>query len=507
MAEELEEMWKKLTVTEAEDEGIKLGSNSTRAAKEIGKNCMVMKILTQRIVILEALKKNMRMIWKPSKEIQISEIEEDLFLVEFGDGRDKKKVMEMCPWSYEKQLILMQDFEGELVPREIKLKWCPFWVQIFNLPLKCMTRESGYVIGATIGKVLDVDVPEKGVQWGKFLRVRIRLDATTKLIRGKKVSIEGGESRWVFFKFERLPNFCYRCGLLDHGEKDCPERKDGENFREEERKQYGAWLRGEPGRSSGREYGRMGNGLASENRDDLRETGTETQTRAGHRLKESSVVGRQHVTEQVSGQEEGTRNIQVEQSEGSQKVGSFQSGEMVHGNGKVCTPESKVEDNLTKSGMDPLMSTPKAKDLGDRRHGEEVMCDVDNPKPEEGRRCQQEAKGTLCVDIEQQNWAEMGSSPLAMSYDQEKGWTSEMLGPKSGHWKRLARQVKEGGPSVVSDPASQKRKGEAPLIELVQNAKSTKRAKGKEHAEKVLGEEMKMVGGVAVTAVQHRPAK
>ena len=163
MAEELEELWKKLTVTEAEDEGIKLGSNSIRAAKEIGKNCMVMKILTQRTIILEALKKNMRMLWKPSKEMQISEIEEDLFLVEFGDGRDKKKVMEMCPRSYEKQLVLTQDFEGELVPKDIKLKWSPFWVQIFNLPLKCMTRESGYEIGATIGKVLDVDVPEKGV--------------------------------------------------------------------------------------------------------------------------------------------------------------------------------------------------------------------------------------------------------------------------------------------------------------------------------------------------------
>ncbi|KAL0010830.1 hypothetical protein SO802_005938 [Lithocarpus litseifolius] len=99
MAEELEELWKKLTFTEAKDEGIELGSNSTRAAKEIGKNCMVMK-----------------------------------------------------------------DFEGKLVPKEIKLKWVPFWVQIFNLPLKCMTRESGFEIGSKIGAIIDVDVPEKGVQ-------------------------------------------------------------------------------------------------------------------------------------------------------------------------------------------------------------------------------------------------------------------------------------------------------------------------------------------------------
>lgn len=76
-------------------------------------------------------------------------------------------------------------------------------------------------IGAKIGMVLDIDVHEKGVQWGKFLTVRIRFDATKKLVKGKRVTIEGRESRWVFFKYERLPNFCYQCGMLDHGEKDC----------------------------------------------------------------------------------------------------------------------------------------------------------------------------------------------------------------------------------------------------------------------------------------------
>ena len=68
-----------------------MGSNSTRAAKEIGKNYVVMKILTQRTIIIEALRKNLKMLWKPNKGVQISEIEEDLFLVEFGDGRDKKR--------------------------------------------------------------------------------------------------------------------------------------------------------------------------------------------------------------------------------------------------------------------------------------------------------------------------------------------------------------------------------------------------------------------------------
>ena len=256
MADELEALWSKLSFIEEEGEDIVLGSSSTKLAREIGKNCVVMKILTKRIIFLEALRKNMKMLWKPNRGLQISEIENDMFLVEFGDGRDKKRVMEMSPWCFEKQLILLQEFEGELVPKEIVLKWTPFWVQIYNLPLKSMTRETGMEIGAKIGTVLDTDVPEKGVQWGKCLRVRVQFDATRKLVRGKRVSIEGGESRWVFFKYERLPNFCYRCGKLDHGEKECAEKQGSENGEDGGCMQYGAWLRGEPGRRVGNDQGR-----------------------------------------------------------------------------------------------------------------------------------------------------------------------------------------------------------------------------------------------------------
>lgn len=100
----------------------------------------------------------MRMLWKPNKGVQISEIEEDLFLVEFSDGKDKKKVLDLCPWSYDKQLVLIQEFEGEPTPKDIVLKWSPLWVQIFNLPLRSRTKETGWTIRLKLGEVLKVDV-------------------------------------------------------------------------------------------------------------------------------------------------------------------------------------------------------------------------------------------------------------------------------------------------------------------------------------------------------------
>ena len=202
-----------------------------------------MKIMTHRSISLDTLRKNLRMLWKTN------ELEAELFLVEFGDVKDKKKVLDMSPWSFEKQLVIIQEFEGEFTPKEMELKWSPFWIQIFNLPLMSWTKETGWVIGSSLGNVMEVDVLDSGVHWGKCLRVWVRIDATKKLIRGKRITIEGSESRWVQFKYERLPNFCYRYGLLNHALKDCP-ASSGNGRTVEEGLQYGAWLRGDPyGRS------------------------------------------------------------------------------------------------------------------------------------------------------------------------------------------------------------------------------------------------------------------
>ena len=169
MAEELERLWSKLTFIEEEDEGIEIDSNGTKTAREIGNNCVIMKILVHKSISIIALRKNMRMLWKPNKGVQISEVDEDLFLVEFGDVRDKKKVLDMCPWNYEKQLVLLQEFDGKLTPKELEIRWAPFWVQIFNLPLNCRMKEIGRVIGAKLVEVLEIDVPDSGVHWGYLL--------------------------------------------------------------------------------------------------------------------------------------------------------------------------------------------------------------------------------------------------------------------------------------------------------------------------------------------------
>jgi hypothetical protein len=119
-----------------------------------------------------------------------------------------------------------------------------------------MTNEIGIKIGSSVGKVEEVDVIEKGVEWGEFLRVRIVLDLTKPLARGRMLKLPN-RSVWVAFQYEKIPKFCYRCGIIRHGASGC--QRDGGRQLSGEAKdnQFGAWLRADsPNRRQG--YGRGG---------------------------------------------------------------------------------------------------------------------------------------------------------------------------------------------------------------------------------------------------------
>ena len=75
------------------------------------------------------------------------------------------------PWSFEQQILALQEFDGKTPPSQLALTHSAFWVQIHDMPLVCMTKKMGIRIGESIGKVEDIDVEGDGTGWGKYLRV------------------------------------------------------------------------------------------------------------------------------------------------------------------------------------------------------------------------------------------------------------------------------------------------------------------------------------------------
>jgi len=52
------------------------------------------------------------------------------------------------------------------------------------------------------------------VDHGNVMRIRVRVNTTLPLCRGRIFTLDNESKGWVSFKYERLPNVCYWCGRL-----------------------------------------------------------------------------------------------------------------------------------------------------------------------------------------------------------------------------------------------------------------------------------------------------
>lgn len=88
-----------------------------------------------------------------------------------------------------------------------------------------------------------MDVDDKGFCLGNYLQIRVMIDISTPLCRGRLVRMGGPSPTWVDFRYERPPMFCYWCGMVDHNKKDCMQWMHNKESLRAEDKQYGLWLR------------------------------------------------------------------------------------------------------------------------------------------------------------------------------------------------------------------------------------------------------------------------
>lgn len=211
MEEDLSRRWENLSLTEAEDDEMEIRKETMEGMVRWGTSCLVWKLILDCYVSKEVIKSSLMRGWKSTGRIPFKVVGENLFLIEFEHDWEKARALKWRPWVIEGSLFSVAE-------------------------LAYMNSDIGTMIGSFIGQVEEVETDEDGVGWGQFLRVKIRVDLTKPLMRGRRLKVQG-VSMWVDFQYEQLPRICFSCGVVKHGATGCMKNlhKGGA--------EYGPWLR------------------------------------------------------------------------------------------------------------------------------------------------------------------------------------------------------------------------------------------------------------------------
>ncbi|KAI8009834.1 hypothetical protein LOK49_LG06G00399 [Camellia lanceoleosa] len=195
--------------------------------EDVSHRCLVGKILAPKILNKPAVTNILPATWKTRVGVVITPWKENIFLFQFEDFEDRVRVLQEAPWSVMGSLLVLQPLPLGKAIDELDFRWSPFWVQVHGLPLDKMTRVHGEVIGSRIGRLVEIEALSNGLLIHRsFLRLRVEVDVSKPLLQGFILSRRDSsglvsDGLKVYYKYERLSEFCYDCGRIGHDKLAC----------------------------------------------------------------------------------------------------------------------------------------------------------------------------------------------------------------------------------------------------------------------------------------------
>ncbi|KAL4295395.1 hypothetical protein GQ457_12G013690 [Hibiscus cannabinus] len=238
MAAELIQSMENLQFTEEESESVVVESPREAGDSELW---LVGSVISSKAVDGDSVCRIFRSVWKSKNIIEILELRPNFFLIKPVGAEAKGMILKRRPWVVHEDLFSIEPYNPEWHAADFTFTSMVIWVWVYQLPLRAMNGNTGLQLGGSIGKAIGVDHRVEGGNLGEFLRIRVSIDITKPLRRC--ILLGNGQGKKPSpcpLKYERLPRFCYYCGLIGHDLAACLTKPSDLDSR---KLQYGSWLR------------------------------------------------------------------------------------------------------------------------------------------------------------------------------------------------------------------------------------------------------------------------
>lgn len=183
------------------------------------------KILSEKTFSSNEVFMIIRRIWFTKEIPKVEEVARNTFLFTFNSASDRNRVWHRRPWTINKSHLLLREWKPEGALQDICFNFTTFWVQIKAFPLQFMTKRNAEMIGSLFSKLLKYeDFTRTNIIGSKYLLIQVEIDVRKPIPVGFFHNMgQGGQ--WISFKFEKLPDLCYFCGILGHSRRTARRRR------------------------------------------------------------------------------------------------------------------------------------------------------------------------------------------------------------------------------------------------------------------------------------------
>ncbi|KAF4363009.1 hypothetical protein F8388_020525 [Cannabis sativa] len=220
---------------EADNEGARATVEST----------VVGRFFSKKLVSNGTLRKALSGMWKLSRGWRLQSPAPKTFIFRLNNPREVKYVLENGPWNpcggFMMAVALPEDGRWE----SADFSGLEIWVKALGVPMPYLTDECLKQMANRMGTLVRANkVRHNGTIVKDYLRFQVRINLLAPLLAGVSLPDLGNKKVWSYFKYERLPLFCFKCGIIGHEEDGCSGRKrmvavhDGRSI-----PLYGPWLR------------------------------------------------------------------------------------------------------------------------------------------------------------------------------------------------------------------------------------------------------------------------
>ncbi|XP_057426286.1 uncharacterized protein LOC130719691 [Lotus japonicus] len=177
--------------------------------------CLVIKLLGKHIGYT-ALCEKLRLIWRPTGGMEVTDVHHGYFMVRFDSEMDREKAMTGAPWLIYDHYLSVKPWTKDFVAADEKINTTMVWIRIPGLGMQFYDEDILLTLATGVGTPIKVDMNTADMRLGKFARICVEIDLDKPVVGTLRL-----RGTWYNIEYEGLHLLCSKCGCYGHLSRKC----------------------------------------------------------------------------------------------------------------------------------------------------------------------------------------------------------------------------------------------------------------------------------------------